>query len=306
MADMAQPSSRTAVWIEAMRPRTLPLAIATVSMGSFLAAAEGTVRWPIAALALLTAVLLQILSNLANDYGDSVHGADHSERAGPPRAVQSGLIAAHIMRRTIALFAFLSITSGLSALWLAFGSNLILLFIVFVILGGAAIGAAITYTAGSKPYGYAGLGDLFVFLFFGWIGVIGSYYLQVPEFNWALFLPATSTGLLIVAVLNVNNIRDIDSDRQAGKLSIPVRLGGVRARRYHWALLITAVVGAMAYVLLNYESPGQLLFLLTLPLLWRNGTSVSQTPSNAMDPLLRKTSLLTLLFVLMFGTGLLL
>lgn len=289
-----------------MRPRTLPLATATVAMGSFPAAAAGKLHWPIATLCLLTAILLQILSNLANDYGDSVHGADHLERAGPSRAVQSGQITVQAMKRVITLFALFSIVSGLSVLWLAFGAGFLPPFLLFSLLGGAAIGAAISYTAGSKPYGYAGLGDIFVLLFFGWVGVVGTYYLQVQVLDFSLFWAATSAGLLIVAVLNVNNIRDIDSDRHAGKMSIPVRLGAKRARQYHWALLISAVLSALFYVLLNYQSIGQFLFVLTVPLLWKNGIAISRTDSSKMDPLLRKTSLMTLLFVFTFGVGLLL
>jgi 1,4-dihydroxy-2-naphthoate octaprenyltransferase len=294
----------TQVWIEAMRPRTLPLALACIILGTFLAAADGLANWPVAIMAGVTAVFLQILSNLANDYGDSIHGADHIERAGPKRAVQSGQVTAEAMKQAVIIFVLLSAFSGLATLWLAFGVQGIVLALIFLVLGGAAIWAAVSYTASSKPYGYAGLGDLFVLIFFGWAGVIGTYFLQAQQFDWRLILPATSCGLLAVAVLNVNNIRDIDSDRQAGKQSIPVRLGPARARMYHWILLGTAVLSATLYVLLNGAGWGQWLFVLALPLIWRNGTAVANTfDPLILNPLLKKTSLMTLAFVILFGIG---
>ncbi len=296
--------NKTQIWIEAMRPRTLPLALASIILGTFLAAAAGSLRPGAAVLAGLTAVFLQILSNLANDYGDSVHGADHVERAGPKRAVQTGQISAATMKRAVILFALLSVGSGLTLIWLALGTAVLWLFLGFGLLGGAAIWAAISYTAGSHPYGYAGLGDLFVLIFFGWAGVMGTYFLQVQAFDWLLLLPATSCGLLAVAVLNVNNIRDIESDAQAGKISIPVRLGPERARVYHWILLATAVFTAALYVILNGSGPGGWLFVLLLPMIWGNGTAVARTTDPLLlNPLLKQTSLMTLAFVILFGLG---
>ncbi len=158
-----------------------------------------------------------------------------------------------------------------------FGADAFSFTFIFILLGAAAIGAAITYTAGKMPYGYVGLGDLFVLIFFGWVGVIGSYFVQTTHISWLLMFPATACGLLAVAVLNVNNIRDLESDRLAGKRSIPVRLGLERARVYHWTLLITATLFATAYVLIHYISPWQFLFLLAVPLLARNGLAISRT-----------------------------
>ncbi len=264
-------------WLSAMRPRTLPLAIASSILGGFLAAQNGVFSWPVTLLCVLTAVFLQILSNLANDYGDSVHGADHVDRAGPKRAVQSGLITASAMKRAMGLFAAFSAVSGLTLVIVALGLSALPYVLLFVLLGGAAIWAAISYTAGSNPYGYAGLGDIFVFIFFGWVGTMGTYFLQALAWNWLVLLPATSVGLLSVAVLNVNNIRDIDSDRQAGKNSIPVRIGPHKARIYHWVLLSSAVLAAFLYVGLTYASAWQFLFVLSLPLLVKNGTAVWRT-----------------------------
>jgi 1,4-dihydroxy-2-naphthoate polyprenyltransferase len=274
-------------------------------MGGFLASYAGAFRWDIFLLCVLTTVFLQILSNLANDYGDSVHGADHADRKGPSRAVQSGTIKPATMRQAIVLFSILSLVSGVTLLFVAFGFqwNAILFFLV---LGLLSIGAAITYTVGRKPYGYLGLGDVSVLIFFGLIGVMGSYYLFTKNISWLEVLPAASMGLLSVAVLNVNNIRDIDSDRIAGKFSIPVRLGRTKANRYHWMLLGFAVVAAVIYTALVYQSPWQLLFLLAIPLLLVNAIAVSTKPSDRLDPYLRQMAMSALLFVLLFGTGLLL
>ena len=293
-----------AIWIDAMRPRTLPLAIASIVMGSALAASRPPFNWAITFLAIATAVLLQILSNLANDYGDWQHGADSSQREGPQRAVQSGAISSRKMLLAVGISVSLSILCGLALLWVSFGPQASQFFFVFVLIGAAAILAAIGYTAGLRPYGYAGLGDLAVLIFFGWVAVMGTYFLQTKRLDWDILLPATSCGLLAVAVLNINNIRDRRSDQLAGKNTIPVRLGLQAARIYHWVLLIAAVVLAVAYVLLNFRSPWQFLFILTVPLLIRNGVLVWRTSSpQQLNPLLKQLSITTLLFVLFFSLG---
>lgn len=300
----ALPPNRTKIWVDAMRPRTLPLAVAGIVMGSALAAAWQPFSWPVALLAVLTAVLLQILSNLANDYGDSQHGADSVKREGPSRAVQSGAISASSMLAAMGITALLAALTGLLLLWFAFGSGGRTYFLLFVLLGALAILAAVAYTAGIRPYGYAGLGDLAVLVFFGWVAVLGTYFLHTQRLAWPVLLPATSAGLLSVAVLNVNNIRDLRSDALAGKKSIPVRLGPRRARIYHWLLLSLAVLLALIYVGLHFTSWWQLLFLLATPLLLRNGLLVWRTDSPlALNPLLKQLSLTTLLFVLLFSAG---
>jgi 1,4-dihydroxy-2-naphthoate octaprenyltransferase len=295
--------SKWQAWLLAARLRTLPLATACILLGSFMAAVDGAFRWGVAVLALVTAVLLQILSNLANDYGDSVHGADSAARQGPKRAVQSGLIPAHAMRTGMIITATAAAITGLALIWLAFGGQAFNMLLIFVGLGAAAIAAAVLYTNGIKPYGYAGLGDLFVLIFFGWVGVMGTYFLQARTFNWLVMLPATSCGLLAVGVLNINNIRDIESDRQAGKFSVPVRIGLDRARLYHWLLLGGAVGLAVVYVVLTYHSPWQFLFVVSLPLLWKNGRIVATAPPHTLNPMLKQLSLSTLVFIISFGVG---
>lgn len=269
-----------------------------------MAAAHGAFNGAIVSLCVLTTLFLQILSNLANDYGDSVHGADSVHREGPKRAVQAGLIKAAHMKKGMIVFSLLSLISGLLLLWVAFGTEGMLLALLFLGIGLACIWAAINYTAGSKPYGYAGLGDISVFIFFGLVGVLGTYFLQAQVFHADVVLPALVCGFFSTAVLNVNNIRDINSDRLAGKISIPVRLGPVRARIYHLFLLAGGVLSAVVYAALNFASWWQFLFLLVLPLLLLNGINVwRKQTSQQLDPYLKQMALSTLLFVLLFGIG---
>ncbi|RIJ34106.1 1,4-dihydroxy-2-naphthoate polyprenyltransferase [Pontibacter oryzae] len=291
-------------WISAFRPRTLPLALSCIGMGGFMAAANGVFDATVVGLCVLTTLFLQILSNLANDYGDSKHGADSVHREGPMRAVQAGHIQAEHMKKGMLVFSLLSLVSGLLLLWVAFGTNGMLLSLVFLGLGLASIWAAISYTAGDKPYGYAGLGDIFVFVFFGLVGVLGTYFLQAQALQPVVILPALVCGFFSTAVLNVNNIRDINSDTLAGKRSIPVRLGPKRARVYHILLLLGGVASAFAYVLLTFQSLWQFLFILALPLLLVNALNVwRKQTSRELDPYLKQMALTTLLFVLLFGLG---
>lgn len=292
-------------WIAAFRLRTLPLALSCIGMGGFLAANSGTFRGDVFFLCCLTTILLQILSNLANDYGDTVNGADHSGRQGPARAVQSGAISKEQMKTAIIVFALLALGSGLSLLWLAFGWRA-QSFLFFLALGLLSILAAIAYTVGKKPYGYMGLGDISVLLFFGFVGVLGSLYLFAGRIDASEVLPALSCGLFSTAVLNINNIRDIESDLAAGKYSVPVRIGKQKAVYYHWVLLATGFISALAYALINYVSIWQLLFLPTLLLFIKNGKAVASLPSVQLDPYLRQMAMSTLLFVILFGVGLLL
>lgn len=295
-------SSNIKPWIHAFRLRTLPLALSSIGMGGFLAAANDAFRVDIFLLCILTTIFLQITSNLANDYGDSIHGADSEHRQGPSRAVQSGLISSSQMRRAVILFVMLCLVSGLSLLFVAFGLNWNAILFFFG-LGLLSILAAIGYTVGKKPYGYIGLGDLSVLIFFGLVGVLGSYYLFTKSFSWYELLPALSCGFFSIAVLNINNIRDIDSDRTAGKFSIPVRIGRQKAILYHWFLLLTGISCSIIYTVLTYKSPWQLIFLLTVPLFVKNGIAIGSKPSTALDPYLKQMAITTLFFVLLFGLG---
>ena len=294
-------------WISAARPRTLPLALSSILMGCFLAYSHHVFSWIIAILACLTTILLQVLSNFANDYGDTVNGKDTDARQGPTRAVQSGAITAEAMKKVMVVFSVLSFISGTVLLYEALKNANWQTFASFLGLGVLAIVAAITYTAGKKPYGYVGLGDLSVLIFFGWAGVLGTYYLHTKQLDWSILFPATSCGLFAVAVLNVNNIRDIESDTITGKRSIPVRLGRKNATIYHWILLISGMLSSIIYLLMNNPSLIQALFLLSYPLFIVNGMAVlTKKTAKELDPYLKQMALSTLLFVLLFGIGLVL
>lgn len=285
------------LWLKAFRLRTLPLATASIALGSFIAASKGLFNLRVTVLCLLTTLFLQILSNLANDYGDSIHGADSKQREGPERLVQSGSISSAEMKTAMIIFTILSLLSGFS---LIYGENLLF----FIPLGLLAIVAAITYTVGSRPYGYAGLGDISVFIFFGLVGVIGTYYLQAHQFNRIILLPAAACGFFSTAVLNINNIRDLNSDKLAGKNSIPVRLGPEKARIYHCFLLLAGLLSAGLYTIAEFRSPWQLLFLLIIPLIIKNGKNIwAKQKSSELDPYLKQMAITTLLFVLTFGLG---
>jgi 1,4-dihydroxy-2-naphthoate octaprenyltransferase len=301
----AEAPGKIKAWVSAFRLRTLPLSLSSILMGGCLAVFELEFSLTILGLCVLTTLFLQILSNLANDYGDSVHGADHAQRLGPKRAVQAGHITPRQMKVGIAIFSLLSLVSGLALLWVSFGREGIYLFLLFLALGLAAIWAAISYTNGPKPYGYAGLGDISVLLFFGLLGVLGTVFLQTQEFNLSHVLPAAACGFFATGVLNVNNIRDIVSDKLAGKNSIPVRLGAKNARIYHWFLLLAGMACGVGFVAWRFIGWWQFLFLLSYPLFIYNGMQVSKRQQPAeLDPFLKQLSLSTLLFVILFGAGL--
>jgi 1,4-dihydroxy-2-naphthoate octaprenyltransferase len=292
----------TKAWLHAFRLRTLPLSLSCIGMAGFLAAAAGKFDGMIFFLCCLTTIFLQVLSNLANDYGDSVNGADHAGRKGPVRAVQSGVISSSQMKVAIVMFSIFSLVSGIVLLLVSFGANWNAI-LFFLGLGLLSILAAIAYTVGKKPYGYMGLGDISVLIFFGLVGVMGSYYLFTQRVSANELLPALTCGFFSMAVLNINNVRDIESDREAGKFSVPVRIGKSKAAQYHWVLLIGGILFSTLYVLMNFKSYYQFLFLLTLPLFIRNGIAVSGKASAELDPYLKQMALSTLLFVLLFGIG---
>lgn len=237
-------------WLSAARPRTLFLSIACTGMGNLVANLLGEISMPILLLSLSTTVLLQILSNFANDLGDTIHGADSASRSGPKRAVQSGAISAQAMRKAVIWTAILSFLSGNALLIVAFHGHLFYL-LLFLGVGIGAIAAAYFYTNGKKPYGYRALGDVFVFLFFGPVAVLGTLFLHLKTLPVVAWYPAIAMGLFSTGVLNLNNMRDMVSDKQAGKLTIPLLLGFKGAKVYH-ALLISVGAYLLWYFAHNY------------------------------------------------------
>lgn len=297
--------SRSQAWLESLRPKTLPLAFVSILVGIALAWWQGYFDATVAALSLITAGLLQILSNLANDYGDAVKGSDKPDRIGPLRGMQKGAITQEQMKRAMIVTVALICISGLCLLFSAYQS--ISDFIGFAVLGLLSIIAAITYTVGTRPYGYIGLGDISVLIFFGWLSVIGSWYLQAHMLSAAIILPATACGLLATAVLNINNLRDIDSDRENCKNTLAVRLGPVGARRYHACLLGGTLVCLALFNLISLHSVWGWLFILAAPLLLKQAHYVlTERESVAMRPMLERTVKAALLTNALFIVGIVL
>lgn len=237
-------------WLHAFRLRTLPLAVSSIIVGSALAykqsrlVADGPDWRIVTGLAVLTAILLQVLSNLANDLGDHQHGTDNKDRVGPQRAVQSGAISPAAMKRGMIVCGVLALLSGCALITVALGLTITTL--IFFLLGLAAIVAAVKYTFGKNPYGYAGLGDVSVFLFFGPVGVCGTYFLHTHTISAASVLLGIAFGFMCAGVLNLNNMRDIENDRASGKRTLVVRIGSKRAKRYHYFLMVAALFALVA------------------------------------------------------------
>jgi 1,4-dihydroxy-2-naphthoate octaprenyltransferase len=297
--------SRTGVWLQAFRLHTLPLAVAAIAMGNFMAWANGKLDPVITGLTLLTAISLQILSNLANDYGDTRHGADNPERVGPKRMVQQGMISVDEIKKGVLIFTLISLLSGSFLLILSVKNIEVIGAMGLFVLGILAIAAAIAYTATKNPYGYRALGDLSVFIFFGLISVAGSYFLQTGVINAATLLPAIGMGLLCTGVLNINNIRDIEADAQANKTTVAVRLGLRKAKVYHWILLMAALICFACYMYLKGGWTGRYLFLIPGLLFFINayGVSKSKQPQE-INPYLKRLVLSILAFTISYGIGL--
>ena len=294
------------MWWETARPKTLPLALASIFTGSALGywANPQGFNGLVMALSLLTTILLQVLSNFANDYGDHQKGSDTEERIGPLRGIQKGAISAKELKWGLILMVVASFLSGSFLIGIAYESLADLF--AFAGLGILAIVAAITYTVGVKPYGYMGLGDISVLVFFGLLGVGGTYYLQTHSIDSHIILPAIGSGLLASAVLNINNLRDIEQDAKAGKNTLAVRLGAYKGRVYHCILLSVAALCYLAFAVATAISWTNYLFVLAIPLLAKHAIFVyhSQQPSE-LRPMLAQMSMISLLINILFSLGLL-
>ncbi len=291
-------------FIQAARLRTLPLSLSGIIIGSFLAYSNGYFDWKICTLALVTTIGFQVLSNFANDYGDGVKGTDNADRVGPERALQSGAITPKQMLNAIKVTGVITFIIALLLIYISFGKENVMYVFLFLVLGIASIAAAIKYTMGKKAYGYSGYGDVFVFLFFGWLSVVGSYFLYAKQLDFTIFLPATSVGMLSVGVLNLNNIRDRESDAKANKETIVVKIGEEFAKYYHYYLLVASFLLALLYVMVHYSSPKQFLFMIAFIPIFKHLYTVYKTKeAKDLDPELKKLALSTFLFALLFGLG---
>jgi 1,4-dihydroxy-2-naphthoate octaprenyltransferase len=301
-------------YIKAARLRTLPLSISGIILGSYLgnefvnSLLEHTIRtsiWEssIFWLAIFTTVGFQVLSNYANDYGDGIKGSDKN-RTGEARMVSSGAITPKQMKTAMISTTIITLLIALLLIYVAFGSKNFGYSILFFGLGIASIAAAIKYTVGNSAYGYSGFGDIFVFLFFGLLSVVGSYFLYTKMINFEIFLPAFSIGLLSTAVLNLNNLRDREQDKTNKKNTLVVKLGVVRAKKYHYFLIIGALITALIYTFLNFSSIYEFVFLVAFIPLVKNMITVSRNNTPAeLDGELKKVALSTFLFAILFGIG---
>jgi len=253
-------------WIQAARLRTLPLSVSGIIVGSAYAYHQGFTDWHILVLALVTTLGLQILSNFANDYGDGIKGTD-ANRIGEKRMVAAGIITSAQMKKAVLITAAITFVLALLLIYTAFGKENFALSLIFILLGIGSIGAAIKYTVGKNAYGYSGFGDLFVFVFFGLVSVVGSNFLFTHFIDWKLFLPATAIGCLSVAVLNLNNMRDIENDGLAEKNTLVVKMGLGNAKKYHYSLVISAIILIYMTEILMFLQPmvGTLSVLILLP-----------------------------------------
>lgn len=294
-------------WITAFRLRTLPLSLSSIFLGSFLASFRGSFHWMVALLAVLTTLFLQILSNLANDYGDAVHGVDNHGRIGPQRGIQKGEITLKEMKTAVIIFIILSFISGVLLLIVALKGSFLSHGIIMFIVGIAAIAAALKYTVGKNPYGYAGFGDFAVFIFFGLVGVLGTFFLHTHYVDFPEIFPAMAIGFFSTGVLNLNNLRDRENDAASGKHTMVVKLGAVKAKQYHTSLLASGMICAIIYSALSGASLWQWMYVLTFPLFIRSIIVVKKNNDPALlDPELKRLAISTLLFSLLFGVGLLL
>ena len=291
-------------WISAARLRTLPLSVSGIIVGTTIAVSEGVFSITIFSLALATTLGLQVLSNFANDYGDGVKGTDNEDRVGPQRAIQSGLISQKEMFQVIVITAIVTLLFAVLLIYAAFGKENLGYALFFFLLGVGAIAAAIKYTVGKSAYGYRGLGDVFVFIFFGLVAVYGSYFLYAHQWNWLVLLPSFSIGFLSMGVLNLNNMRDRISDEKAGKNTLVVKLGAKNAKNYHYALILGAILCLVLFTVLTLESVNDFLYLPAfIPLILHLKRVVENENATLLDPELKILALSTFATAILFGLG---
>lgn len=304
-------------WIAAARLRTLPLSLSGIIMGSFIAKWRisqngGFWDWRIFALALLVTLLYQILSNFANDYGDGIKGTDKN-RIGEAeqRAVASGKITAKQMKNAVILLSILSFVTTIALLYFAFfKENLMKEFWIFIGLGIACILAAIGYTVGKKPYGYLGLGDIFVFIFFGLVSVCGSYFLFTKSFDYDILIPASAVGMLSMAVLNLNNMRDIVNDELSDKKTFALRLGFKKAMIYEIILLQLPILLMLVFLMIHFAQNNQgnyypfIVLILMFPFMKLRRTIMQIKEPKELDPFLKQVGILTFMMAVLTAFGL--
>ena len=285
-----------------MRLRTLPLSMGGVILGILLATADFKVNVWVAILIVLTTVCLQILSNLSNELGDVLHGTDTADRKGPQYGLNSGVLSIRQMKVLIGIFVAECIICGTAMTLVSFGTLWEMTPILVLLMGAGAIMGAMKYTLGRNPYGYRGLGDVYVFLFFGLVAVLGSYFVASHTLFWRLLLPGAAVGCFSVGVLNVNNIRDMETDA-ANRVTVAIRLGEKKAKIYQTVLIVLGWIFMLAYCQLRMFSWWHYLFVLTLPLFILHLRGVWKRTGKALDPMLSLLVMSTFLFCVLAGVG---
>lgn len=284
-----------------MRLRTLPLSLSGVVLGLMLAMKTQEVSLWLIVWLLLTTVCLQILSNLSNELGDFLKGTDGEQREGPMYSLAQGAISVKEFKRLIAVFVLLCCVFGAAMVWTSFGTFLAWQPLMLLALGVAAIWAAMHYTLGKNPYGYRGLGDVFVFIFFGLVSVLGAYYVVAHTIDsWSLLLPAITIGCFSVGVLNVNNIRDMESDA-ATRITLPLKIGEVNAKIFQSILIALGWLCMVLFTLITYTSLWNLLYFITLPLFMIHMNMVWKRQGKALDPALPLLVISTFVFAILAG-----
>ena len=297
--------ARLKTWISAFRLRTLPLSISGAVVGSSYAYFSGFFDILIFIFIILTTLSFQILSNLANDYGDGIKGTDNNSRIGPERALQSGAISPKQMKNAIIINAILSAILALLLTYMAFGVSQLFNSLIFIVLGAISIYAAITYTVGKSAYGYRALGDLMVFLFFGWLSVMGTYFLFAKDLDSMLLIPATAIGCLSTAVLNLNNMRDLETDLKSNKITLAGYLGMKSSKIYHFALILSAIVLMLIFQFsISYSKIMYLSWIAFLPLLFHLKAVFFIKNPKDFDSHLKRVALSTFVLALLFAVAL--
>ncbi len=297
-------------WIQAARLRTLPLSVSGILVGSFYAMSQALFNWKIIVFALLTTLGLQILSNFANDYGDGVKGTDNEDRVGPKRAIQSGVITPASMKKAIIITSIITLCFALLLIYFSFKGEYLYYSLAFLFLGIIAIASAIRYTVGKNAYGYKGYGDVFVFIFFGLVSTFGVYFMFSKQLDLLLLLPATAIGFLSMGVLNLNNMRDEASDTKAGKNTIVVKKGGAWAKKYHFFLIISAMILVLVFSFINDMKDevfnfDQYIFIVAyFPLTSHLLTVHKNRDSRKLDPELKKLAISTFLLSILLSLAL--
>ena len=294
-------------WISASRLRTLPLSISGTVVGSSYAYFFGYFDWLIFSLLILTTLSFQILSNLANDYGDGVKGTDNDSRLGPKRAIQSGTISPKQMRKAVVFNTLISALLTITLICVSLGKQQLFSALIFLILGGLSIYAAITYTVGKSAYGYRALGDIMVFLFFGLVSVFGTFFLFAKQIDFRLVFPASTIGLLSAAVLNLNNMRDLDSDLKSNKFTLAGLLGIRKAKLYHYCIILLALLSMIVFqIMMMFSKLMFISWMAFIPLLFHLKAVYQINNPKHFDPHLKRVALSTFVLSLLFSIALIL